>query len=48
MFSFSSSPNGVDGQQTTQQSPPTVEVTPPDHQPEDNSVMEEHTEGEGE
>ncbi|XP_026178165.1 ras association domain-containing protein 2b [Mastacembelus armatus] len=34
---------GVGGKQTTQQSPPTVEVTPPDSQPEDNGVMEEHT-----
>ncbi|KAI3372694.1 hypothetical protein L3Q82_023156 [Scortum barcoo] len=37
------SPNSTDGQQTTQQGPPTVEVTPPDSQPEDNGVMEEQT-----
>ncbi|XP_035514941.1 LOW QUALITY PROTEIN: ras association domain-containing protein 2b [Morone saxatilis] len=35
------SPNSTDGQQETQQSPPTVEVTPPDNQLEDNGVMEE-------
>ncbi len=44
LFPFWSSPNSTDGQQTTQQSPPTVEVTPPDSQPEDNGVMEQ-TEG---
>lgn len=43
---FSSSSNSTDGQQSTQQSPPTVEVTPPDSQPEDNGVMEEQTDGE--
>lgn len=31
---------------TQQQSPPTVEVTPPDIQPEDNGMMEEQAEGE--
>ncbi|XP_068560286.1 ras association domain-containing protein 2b [Cebidichthys violaceus] len=40
------SPNSTDGQQTTQQSPPTVEVTPPDSQPEDSDVMEEQAEEE--
>ncbi|XP_034729037.1 ras association domain-containing protein 2b [Etheostoma cragini] len=38
------SPNSTDGQQTTQQSPPTVEVTEPDSQPEDDGVMEEQAE----
>lgn len=38
------SPNSTDGQQTTQQSPPAVEVTPPPSQPEDNGVDEEETE----
>lgn len=36
------SPNSTDGQQ----SPPTVEVTPPDSQPEDSDVMEEQAEEE--
>ncbi|KAK1892240.1 Ras association domain containing protein 2 [Dissostichus eleginoides] len=35
------SPNGTDGQETTQQSPPTVEVTAPDSQPENGGEMEE-------
>ncbi|TKS78321.1 Ras association domain-containing protein 2 [Collichthys lucidus] len=35
------SPNSTDGQQATEQSPPTVEVTPPDDQPDNNGVMEE-------
>ncbi|CAI5649807.1 unnamed protein product [Oreochromis niloticus] len=38
------SPTTTDGQQT-QQSSPTVEVTPPDSQPEDNGVTEEEAEG---
>ncbi|XP_034548674.1 ras association domain-containing protein 2b [Notolabrus celidotus] len=37
------SPNGTDGQQTTEQSPPTVEVTPPESEPGDNGEMEEQT-----
>lgn len=45
-FLFTSSSNSTDGQQTSQQSPPTVEVTPPDSQPEGNGVMEEQTDGE--
>ncbi|KAA8592681.1 hypothetical protein FQN60_018136, partial [Etheostoma spectabile] len=42
------SPNSTDGQQTTQQSPPTVEVTEPDSQPEDDGVMEEQAEEDSE
>uniref|UniRef100_A0A3Q3K6V6 Ras association domain family member 2a n=1 Tax=Monopterus albus TaxID=43700 RepID=A0A3Q3K6V6_MONAL len=42
------SQGSVDGQQTTQQSPPTVEVTPPDNQPEDNGVTEEDIEEDSE
>lgn len=41
------SPTTTDGQQT-QQSSPTVEVTPPDSQPEDNGVTEEEAEEDSE
>lgn len=40
-----SSPNNTEGQQTAQ-TPPTVEVTPPDSKAEDNDETEEHTDGE--
>lgn len=46
LFPFSSSSNSTDGQQSTQQGLPTVEVTPADSQPEDNGVMEEQADGE--
>lgn len=46
LFFFSSSPNSTDGQQSAQQSPPIVEVTPPDSQPEGNGVMDNQTDGE--
>lgn len=46
-FPIWSSPNSTDGQQVPQQSPPTVEVTPPDSHSEGNGVMEEQTEGDG-
>ncbi|KAM7415931.1 hypothetical protein PAMA_018143 [Pampus argenteus] len=44
------SPNSTDGQQMTEeQSPPTVEVTPPpDSQPEDNDTMEEQADEDSE
>lgn len=45
LFPFSSSPNSTDGQQSTEQSPPTVEVTPADSQPEGNGEMEDQTDG---
>lgn len=44
LFPVWSSPTTTDGQQA-QQSSPTVEVTPPDSQPEDNGVTEEEPEG---
>ncbi|XP_008334381.1 ras association domain-containing protein 2a [Cynoglossus semilaevis] len=40
------SPNSTDGQ--TQQNPPTVEVTPPESQPEDNGVEEQQSDEESE
>uniref|UniRef100_A0A3B5KK73 Ras association domain family member 2a n=1 Tax=Takifugu rubripes TaxID=31033 RepID=A0A3B5KK73_TAKRU len=39
---------GTDAQQVPQQSPPTVEVTPPDSHPEGNGVMEEQSEEDSE
>lgn len=45
-FHCQSSPNGTDGQQPAQESPPTVEVTPPDGQPEDYGVTDSQTDGE--
>ncbi|XP_019954924.1 ras association domain-containing protein 2b [Paralichthys olivaceus] len=42
------SPNSTDGQQSTEQNPPTVEVTPPNSQPEDNGEMEQETDEESE
>lgn len=42
------SPNSTDGQQTTQQSPPTVEVTPPDSKPEGNGVTVDQAEEDSE
>uniref|UniRef100_A0A8D3BS18 Ras association domain-containing protein 2 n=1 Tax=Scophthalmus maximus TaxID=52904 RepID=A0A8D3BS18_SCOMX len=39
--SWHSGCNLDNGQPVTEQSPPTVEVTPPDSQPEDNGVMEQ-------
>ncbi|PWA19507.1 hypothetical protein CCH79_00007036 [Gambusia affinis] len=35
------SPNNIDGQQTSEQNPPTVEVTPPDSKQEDNTETDE-------
>ncbi|XP_007563537.1 ras association domain-containing protein 2b [Poecilia formosa] len=35
------SPNNTDGQQTSEQNPPTVEVTPPDSKQEDNTETDE-------
>uniref|UniRef100_A0A8P4K727 Ras association domain-containing protein 2 n=1 Tax=Dicentrarchus labrax TaxID=13489 RepID=A0A8P4K727_DICLA len=43
--SWHSGCNLDNGQQETQQTPPTVEVTPPDNQLEDNGVMEEQADG---
>lgn len=47
VFPFLMSSNSNEGQQVPQQSPPTVEVTPPDSHPEGNGVREEQTEGDG-
>lgn len=43
VFLILSSSNSTDAQQ----SPPTVEVTPPDSHPEGNGVVEEQSEGDG-
>lgn len=47
LFPILSFPNSTDGQQVPQQSPPTLEVTPPDSHSDGNGVMEEQTEGDG-
>lgn len=47
LFWIWNSSNSTDAQQVPQQSPPTVEVTPPDSHPEGNGVMEEQSEGDG-